>query len=429
MTPQSTQHSPVTWLAARHLVMVMLPTGAVIGAAIFAYDYLVNRSLWGNLKAVLPPWGLALMPTVGLLLTGLCVRWGRLSTTSMADDVVRAYHSRLGPTSLRVTLAKLAASMATMGFGAAAGMEGASKWLGASIAAAIQHGLNGRRAFTWAHGDGRITMLAGGAAGIGAIFKAPLTGAIMGVESPYKRDLAHEAVIHALVACAASYSVFQWLASAPPYVAIPKSYELTAWDLFGCLLVGLGAGLAARAYLWLQAVLRDLWSRLPWPLLSKYLLTGASLSALAFISLAWQGELLTLQSGLDELRPLVEGHTDLGRAAVIFGLRLIATAVTFGGGGVGGQFLPSATIGAALGACCDQLLQPSMPGLFALVGICAFTGAAYNGLLFAAVFIAEGSGCPALVVPALLASTVAYLAVGGRSNSPSQWSVRREHSP
>ena len=51
-------------------------------------------------------------------------------------------------------------------------------------------------------------MLAGAAAGISAIFRAPLTGAIMGVESPYKHDLAHESLIHALVAAATSYATF-----------------------------------------------------------------------------------------------------------------------------------------------------------------------------------------------------------------------------
>jgi len=55
-----------------------------------------------------------------------------------------------------------------------------------------------------------------------------------------------------------------------------------------------------------------------------------------------------------------------------------------------------------------------------LVGIAAFTGASYNSLLFSAVFIAEASGNPALVVPGLIGSSVAYLIGAGVSNSPSQ---------
>jgi CBS domain containing-hemolysin-like protein len=92
-------------------------------------------------------------------------------------------------------------------------------------------------------------------------------------------------------------------------------------------------------------------------------------------------------------------------------------------GGVGGLFVPSATIGAALGAACDAMLHPSQPGLFTLIGIAAFTGASYNSLLFAAVFVAEATGSPALVVPGLIASSAAFLVAAGISNSEAQ----REH--
>ena len=89
-------------------------------------------------------------------------------------------------------------------------------------------------------------------------------------------------------------------------------------------------------------------------------------------------------------------------------------------GGVGGLFLPSATVGAALGAMFDFWIAPGQPGLFTLVGIAAFTGASYNSLLFSAVFVAEASGNPALIIPSLIASGIAYLISLGISNSPSQ---------
>jgi CIC family chloride channel protein len=105
---------------------------------------------------------------------------------------------------------------------------------------------------------------------------------------------------------------------------------------------------------------------------------------------------------------------------LIFAAKLLATVFTFGTGGVGGLFVPSATIGAALGAIFDALFHPSQPGLFTLIGIAAFTGASYNSLLFAAVFVAEATGSPALVVPSLIASCTAFLVSAGISNSESQ---------
>lgn len=82
--------------------------------------------------------------------------------------------------------------------------------------------------------------------------------------------------------------------------------------------------------------------------------------------------------------------------------------------------MPTATIGAALGACFDALLAPSHPGVYTLLGIAAFSGASYNSLLFSAVFIAEATGNVFLIVPALIASTFAFLVSAGVSNSRSQ---------
>jgi CBS domain-containing protein len=86
--------------------------------------------------------------------------------------------------------------------------------------------------------------------------------------------------------------------------------------------------------------------------------------------------------------------------------------------------VPSATMGAALGAAFDVVLSPSHPGVFTLLGIAAFTGASYNSILFAVVFVAEATGNVYLVVPSLVASAVAFTVAAGVSNSRAQ-RVRR----
>jgi CIC family chloride channel protein len=124
----------------------------------------------------------------------------------MADEVVLPYHRPDSGIAFESAIPKLAASVATMGFGASAGMEGASKWLGGTVSSFIQGQLNRITVLKPFHGRVETTMLAGAAAGISAIFRAPLTGAIMGIESPYKHDLAQESLIHALAAAATSYA-------------------------------------------------------------------------------------------------------------------------------------------------------------------------------------------------------------------------------
>ena len=405
---------------ARHVFLVAAPVGAIVGAAIAAYDYTVNVLLWEHFTHSFPTEILCLLPLAGLFLTGLILSTFRVASSSMADEVVKEYHKPDTGIHYASAAPKLAASIATMGFGASAGMEGASKWLGGTISSFIQRQLNHFPSLRWLHGRVETTLLAGASAGISAIFRAPLTGAIMGIESPYKQDLAHESLMHALVAAATSYATFAFFRPATSYFPIHFSYQLNARDLLICLPLGLAGGLSSHLFLGLLGRIKRTWAQWRANRILKLTVGGIIVSAIAFASFKTIGAPVTLHSGLPVANDLLNGKYLLLSCLAIFVAKLLATAFTFGAGGVGGLFVPSATIGAALGASFDAVFHPAHPGIFTLIGIAAFTGASYNSLLFAAVFVAEATGSPALVVPSLIASTTAFLVSAGISNSESQ---------
>jgi CIC family chloride channel protein len=98
------------------------------------------------------------------------------------------------------------------------------------------------------------------------------------------------------------------------------------------------------------------------------------------------------------------------RLALIFlGVKIIATALTLGCGGIGGTWLPAVAMGACLGSAFDAWLLPGYPGLLTMLGATAFAGAFNETMLVPVVFLAETTAQAALVVPALVATTVAYL--------------------
>jgi CIC family chloride channel protein len=405
---------------ARHVFLVAAPVGVVVGLAVAAYDYLVNALLWDRLSAHVSAPELLLLPILGMALTGAILALFNVKSSSMADEVVRAYHRPQAGIDYRAAVPKLAASVATMGFGASAGMEGASKWLGGTISSYVQWRLNQIKRLRPLHGRVETTMLAGAAAGIAAIFRAPLTGAIMGIESPYKHDLAHESLIHALIAAAASYATFTHFRSATPYFPLHFTYQLHIRDLLLCVPLGILGGLCSHLFLATLGRVRRTWGAWEAPRIIKSAAGGLVVSGIAFVGWYSVGRPVTLQAGLPIANGLLNGQFALTACLIILVTKLLATAFTFGSGGVGGLFVPSATIGAALGAACDVVFRPSQPGLFCIVGIAAFTGASYNSLLFAAVFIAEATGSPALVVPGLIASSTAFLVSAGISNSEAQ---------
>ena len=405
---------------ARHVFLVAAPVGAIVGVAIAGYDYIVNVLLWERFNHHFSPLTLCFFPIIGMFVTGLILSFFKVKSSSMADEVVLAYHRPETGIAYGSAIPKFTASVATMGFGGSAGMEGASKWVGATIGSFLQWRINKVKKLGFLHGRVETIMLAGAAAGIAAIFKAPLTGAIMGIESPYKHDLAHESLIHGLIAASTSYVTYTCFRPSTPYFPIHFTYHLQVRDLLLCLPVGLLGGLLSHVFLWVLGRIKTTWKRWSAPGPLKHLCGGVLVTAVALIAFFTLHAPVTLQAGLPIANGLLNGKYVLWVCIFILFAKLLATSLTFGTGGVGGFFVPSATIGAAMGAACDLAFHPSQPGLFTLVGIAAFTGASYNSLLFAAVFIAEATGSPALVVPGLLASCTAFLVSAGISNSPSQ---------
>ena len=89
-------------------------------------------------------------------------------------------------------------------------------------------------------------------------------------------------------------------------------------------------------------------------------------------------------------------------------------------GGVGGLFIPLVTQGVIIGALVQHLAPAANPALFPTVGIAAFLGAGYRTPLAGVAFVAEATGQPGFLVPALLAAAAAQVVMGRWSFSPYQ---------
>jgi chloride channel protein, CIC family len=100
--------------------------------------------------------------------------------------------------------------------------------------------------------------------------------------------------------------------------------------------------------------------------------------------------------------------------------------LSIAGGGVGGLFIPLVTQGAILGALVQHLAPAANPALFPTIGIAAFLGAGYRTPLAGVAFVAEATGQPGFLVPALLAAAAAQTVMGRWSFSQYQ---RGERAP
>ncbi len=98
--------------------------------------------------------------------------------------------------------------------------------------------------------DAKVLMVAGAAAGIAAVFRAPLTGVVFALEVPYTQDVARRALLPALIAASTSYVTYVAILGTGRIFAISGSAAFDTRDIVGGFAVGLLCGGLARIGAW-----------------------------------------------------------------------------------------------------------------------------------------------------------------------------------
>ncbi|MFA9564226.1 MAG: chloride channel protein, partial [Acidimicrobiales bacterium] len=366
------------------MLFTSIVTGAIVGVVVAAIEYVTVDLLLETLETF-DLWLLAIMPMVGLAAAALSLRWiagGASSKT--ADEYISAFHDRNPVLPIRQLPGKLIAGITTIGMGGSLGLEGPSIYAGATIGSTIQARLG--RWFT--RDESRALLVAGAAAGVAAIFKTPATGVMFALESPYRGDVARHALLPALMASASGFLVSRALIGDESVVFLGTAPSLESFDLLGAALIGVVAGLGARAFAWGVRWAKHTSERLG-PVLRVFG-AGVVLGALVIASQQLFDEPLTLGPGYRALA-WADDSEALGLLALLFVLRAVATLTTVVGGGTGGLFIPLVVQGALIGRMLAVWRQPSedVSNLFPILGLAAFLGAGYRTPIAAVMFVAE----------------------------------------
>ncbi|MBV1894768.1 MAG: chloride channel protein [Ilumatobacteraceae bacterium] len=394
---------------SREVVLLAAVTGAITGLLVRFFEYFVTEVTFEWIIEG-PLWLGAVAPGIGLVLSAILLRTlGNGASSATSDEYLRAFHDPEYPLRPRAFLGRMAAAVTTLGSGGAMGLEGPSLYGGSAIGAMIQR----RLPAAFRGSDHRTLLVAGAAAGVAAIFKAPATGAIFALEVPFRDQMARRMLLPALVASASGYLSFVALSDTRP-IFIFESDRTAAFqyrDLAGAVLIGVGCAVGARAFSRLIRLAKGFTLR---PIGIRLVLSGSLLALLFVISRGLTGESLTLGTGYEVIVWLGEEHA-LWLLAAVFLLRCLATATTLAGGGVGGLFIPLVVGGAIVGRAVGDIVNPLDPTLYVLLGVAAFLGAGYRVPLAAVMFVAETTGQPGFIVPALFAAVAAELVMGDQS--------------
>ena len=350
-------------------------------------------------------WAVILVPAVGGLLCGLLVYgFAPEAEGHGTDAMVRAFHRLGGKIRARVPLIKSLASIITIGTGGSAGREGPIAQIGAGFGSflASKAGLSER--------ERRLLVLAGAAGGIGAIFRAPLGGALFVSEVLYASTaLEFAAVIPAFIASITAYTVFaaifgQGLAFITSGELGLQQHQRVAVlpgicrGVFAC---GLSSTCRSST---VCAIIFSADCRFPTVL--KPAVGGLMLGMFA----VWLPQLMS--GGYGWIQLAMDGKLTLAMLAILCFGKIVATSFTISSGGSGGVFAPSLFIGAMLGGAygiaCDRLFPGAIEHheAFVLVGMGGFFAGVAKVPLTAILMVCEMSGSYDLLVPLMLVSIV-----------------------
>ena len=394
------------WVAASCLV------GVLVGAGVAAFEFLLSDQLVATLYDLQSGLAYAVLPTLGLVGAALLTRFAVPSREgALTEDYILVYHEGSRHMRWQNIPGKMLASVLTIATGGSMGLEGPSIYFGAALGETIQRRL--RQFFS--KEDGKMLLVAGCAAGMAAIFKAPLTGVIFAVESPYKDGLASRRLIPTLVASAASYVTFVLMAGNEPLFAQGGLRNLSLVDIFLSALLGACCGVGARFFVWLMASVKHLLERLPvWV---RPVAAGSVVGGLGLLVFSATSEPFNYGPGYHLIRHVLQVQEPLLLLVFLFVAKSVATAFTAGGGGVGGIFFPMAAMGAIMGAGFSHLVTDPGGSLYPIIGTAAFVGAGYRTPLAAVAFVAETMGNPWALIPAMLATVVSLTVMGNASIS------------
>lgn len=369
-------------------------------------------------------WLYLLYPVVGILITGLFVRY--IVRDDIGHGITKILYAIARKKSFikaHNTWSSVIASSITIGFGGSVGAEAPIVLTGSAI------GSNLGRLFRLDSKQVMLLVGCGAAGAVSGIFKAPIAGLVFTLEV-LMFDFTLGSLLPLLVSCVTAAAVTFAISGTDNLFEFHLVNGFALSRLPAYILLGVFCGFVSlyftRVMTWLENFFRRLGA--PW---KRFLVASPILSILIFLFPSLYGE------GYDMIRLLLngQGQSDWNQVmegsffyaapqllllylAGIIIFKVFATTATNSGGGCGGTFAPSLFVGCVSGFLFAALWN-LLPGNsiivpennFSLLGMCGLMSGVMHAPLTGIFLIAEITGGYGLLLPLMIVAVASYLTI------------------
>src|SRR5450631_1384469 len=405
-------HSPKALLQSvfreeRFFLILSVFIGVFSGLAVVCFRFAIG---WCRLYllgsgAVLSPTRLLLAPTLaGLVIAVLVIHFFPLTRGSGVNQTKAALYIYNGHIPIRTAIGKFITAALAIGSGHSLGPEDPSLQIGACLASVL-----GRK-MRLSRDRMRLIAPVGAAAGLAAAFNAPISAVLFVIEEVIGRWTA--GILGSVVLSAvSSVVVMRWFLGSESLFRIPAVQLERPSELIAYSILGIVGGLASVLFSAGIATLRPWCKALPrWTQYFQPALAGLLIGIIALL-----GAPQIMGAGYEAMDEALHGRFTWQFLALLAGLKIVATLLSFASGTPGGMFAPTLFVGAMLGAAvggAEHVILPHLsgsPGTYALVGMGVLFAGFLRAPMTSVFMVLEVSGNYSIIVPVILANTFAYV--------------------
>ena len=404
-----------------YLLSILVGFTSGVGAVIMKnLTHFFQHLLEGNLVQYYHQAFYFVFPVIGLTLVYLIIRKViRNKVSHGIPSTLFAISKKKGIMARYQMYGSLLTAPITVGFGGSVGLEGPTVATGSAISS------NLARFFHMNQSERNLLIGCAAAGAMSSIFKAPIAAIVFAIEV-FGLDLTIGSMVPLLLASISAIITSYFFFGSDVLLPFDIQNQFEIGDIPFYLLLGLISGLVSIYFAEVYSRIQKVFDAIGSPV-KRLLVGGGLLGILLYLIPPLYGE------GFDVINNLINGKPEavlennlfhLSTASVwsiivlLSGLilfKIIASALTFGAGGVGGIFAPTLFMGSILGYTVSKIinqlgiLKSSVSeSHFTLVGMAGLMAGVLHAPLTAIFLIAELTGGYDLIIPLMITATISF---------------------